>query len=71
MEKEFGKWLMDIAKYVVTAIVLSSFFGEADKATVYIVGLLISGVTLYLGLQMIKGKSESERNNENTNNLNN
>ena len=30
MRKEIGKWFMDIAKYVATAILISSFLGR-DK----------------------------------------
>lgn len=28
MKKELGKWLMDIAKYTMTAVILTSIFGE-------------------------------------------
>ena len=28
MRKEFGKWLMDIAKHIATAVILSSVFEE-------------------------------------------
>ena len=28
MKKEFGKWLMDIAKYITTAVILSSMIGD-------------------------------------------
>ncbi len=31
MRKEFGKWLMDIAKYITTAVVLTSFFGTVEQ----------------------------------------
>lgn len=31
MKKEFGKWLLDVAKYLATAVVLSSVFGELEK----------------------------------------
>lgn len=31
MKKEFGKWLMDIAKYITTAVVLTSIFGEVEQ----------------------------------------
>ncbi|WP_315349427.1 DUF6722 family protein [Hoylesella saccharolytica] len=37
MKKEFGKWLMDIAKYVATAGVLTSIMGGIK-----------SGITLYI-----------------------
>lgn len=30
MRNKFGKWLMDIAKYIATAVILSSVFGEAE-----------------------------------------
>ena len=31
MNNEFGKWLMDIAKYMTPALVLSSVFSEMDS----------------------------------------
>ena len=31
MKKELGKWLMDIAKYIVTALLLSSVFGDMQN----------------------------------------
>ncbi|GAB6011015.1 DUF6722 family protein [Viscerimonas tarda] len=42
MKKEFGKWLMDIAKYIVTAVIVSSFFnGVKEEQFVYIVGGIV------------------------------
>ncbi|MCL2028533.1 MAG: hypothetical protein FWG79_08640 [Bacteroidales bacterium] len=50
-EKEFGKWLMDIAKYVVTAIIISSFLGSFEKMwMVYTIGFLVASVFLTTGL---------------------
>ena len=38
MRKELGKWLLDIAKYLVTAVLLASVFGDIeDKWIVYVV----------------------------------
>ena len=31
MKKEFGKWLMDIAKYLMTVAILSSIITDMDK----------------------------------------
>ena len=31
MKKEVGKWFMDIAKYVATAVLISSFFGGLEQ----------------------------------------
>lgn len=28
MRKELGKWLMDISKYITTAVILTSIFGD-------------------------------------------
>jgi hypothetical protein len=46
MKKEFGKLLIDIAKYMITAIFLSSFFnGVNEGKTIYIFsGKFISSV---------------------------
>ena len=38
MRKELGKWLLDIAKYLVTAVLLDSVFCDIEeKWAVYIV----------------------------------
>jgi len=31
MKKEIGKWFMDVAKYVATAILISSFLGSFSQ----------------------------------------
>jgi hypothetical protein len=31
MKKETGKWFMDIAKYVATAVLISSFLGGFEQ----------------------------------------
>lgn len=51
MKKEFGKWLMDIAKYITTAVILSSMFGSIEDAWVmYTLGTLAVAVSLLGGL---------------------
>jgi len=38
MKKELGKWLMDIAKYLTTAVLLSSVFNDIkDSWIIYFV----------------------------------
>lgn len=50
MKKELGKWLMDIAKYITTAVVLTSIFGEVEqKWIIYAGGVLAVACTLRLG----------------------
>lgn len=65
MKKEFGKWLMDIAKYITTAVILSSFFGEADTVVMYAGGGLAVISTLAGGLYLLSDKSSARRNNNN------
>jgi hypothetical protein len=57
MKKEIGKWLMDIAKYVATAVLISSFLsGFERKWVVFVVGLSIVITCFFAGLYFIKDK---------------
>ena len=62
MRKELGKWLMDIAKYMTTALLLSSVFGEMDSPL--IVGSVIFSalLTLLIGLSLVGDKKKSTNN---------
>ena len=64
MRKEFGKWLMDIAKYITTAVVLSSVFGEVETWVVYLIGGLSVIVTLVWGLYLVNEKSVGSEQNK-------
>jgi hypothetical protein len=45
-KKEFGKWLMDIAKYMVTALLLSTIFADmAEPIILWIVVIFSAEVT--------------------------
>ena len=35
MRKELGKWLMDIAKYITTAVILASIFAGLEQNGYY------------------------------------
>lgn len=55
MKKAFGKWLMDIAKYIATAVVLSSIFGGIENGWLLVsLGIVAVSLTLILGLWLIK-----------------
>lgn len=61
MRKEFGKWLMDIAKYITTAVILTSVFGEIEESwIVYTMGLSAVVFTLGWGLFLIRDKKGGE-----------
>lgn len=59
-KKELGKWLMDIAKYMTTAVLLSSLFSDIDNWPWYVYLLIVLAVliTLGVGLLMFKEKKE-------------
>ena len=65
MKKEFGKWLMDIAKYIATAVVLSSVFNEIDSWQMYVVGCASVFLILMVGLWMASDKHFTRRNRSN------
>ena len=61
MRKELGKWLMDIAKYITTAVILTSIFGDVEqKWIIYLGGILAVAFTLGRGLYLVKDKKVRE-----------
>lgn len=60
MKKELGKWLMDIAKYMATALLLSSAFGDMENILVVISVIIATALTLFVGLLLVKDKKEEK-----------
>ena len=61
MRKELGKWSMDIAKYIMTVVILSKFFSDTDiKTEWFITGIIAVILTLSFGLYMVRD-TESKR----------
>ena len=59
MKKELGKWLMDIAKYITTAVVLTSIFGEVEQQwMIYAGGTRAVALSLGWGLYLVRDKKE-------------
>jgi ABC-type transport system involved in multi-copper enzyme maturation permease subunit len=57
MKKEIGKWLMDVAKYIATAVLISSFLGGfQQKWVMYLVGIFTVILALFVGLYLINDK---------------
>ena len=71
MRKELGKWLMDIAKYLITGILLTSIFADMKTKEMLIYSLIISTVLLSIGmLQIYKAEKEEKKTSEHHNNNN-
>ena len=61
MKREFGKWLLDIAKYMVTALLLATIFKDMyDPIIIYLV-VHLSLVILILGLYVIYDSDLDEK----------
>lgn len=61
MKHEFGKWLMDIAKYLVTAVLLASVFSDIqERWIVYILVSCAIVLTLGWGLWLLRDKKGKE-----------
>ena len=54
MKKEFGKWLMDVAKYVATVVIVSNFFSGLQENAILLVGGICVTVILVVGLLLTK-----------------
>lgn len=56
MKKELGKWFMDVAKYLLTGVLLASMVSDLQdiKWLVYVIGFLATLLSLGLGMVMLK-----------------
>lgn len=64
MGKEFGKWLMDIAKYITTAVIISAVFGETEGWMLYCGASIAVAVSLICGLALVSNTPLIEQYNK-------
>ena len=63
MKKELGKWLMDISKYITTAVVLSSIFGGITETwKILTLGFFTITISIATGLILIHSSEKEEKN---------
>jgi len=63
MKKEMGKWLMDIAKYLATAVLISALFRDIqEKSTIILFGAPSVVLILLLGLLLLKERKNNMSN---------
>ncbi|GHT25928.1 hypothetical protein AGMMS4957_21280 [Bacteroidia bacterium] len=56
-----SNWIIDISKYVMTGVVLTSVFKDFEsKSLLYIVGILISCIGLLIGI-IVKTDKEDKK----------
>lgn len=58
MKRKLGDYLLDISKYVLTAVLITLFFNDisSSKFLTYLIGALVAVVTLLWGLAYFKNK---------------
>ena len=56
-KEKFADFLIDVAKYVFTGVIITSLFNDMeDKSILYVLGMFIVVVTLTIGLILIQQK---------------
>ena len=62
VKEEIGKWLMDVAKYVATAVLISTFLGEfSSRWVVYVTGILAVIFLMWMGLWFIDKTNQEKK----------
>ena len=69
MEKVFSNWLLDIAKYIVTALILSTALTDKLEGWLYYTAciVLVTGIVLF-GARLFKlAEMKEKKNNQQSN----
>jgi len=62
MKKVIGSWLLDISKYVATAMILSAALGDKEhEANYYIISVGLLLALVFSGLALIWSDIENEK----------
>ena len=58
-QEKFADYLIDVSKYVLTGVVITSLFNDVtDKTTIYLIGLVVVCLTLILGLLLTSKRKD-------------
>lgn len=61
MRKELGKWLMDIAKYMATALILTTIFKDMSELVIFWMAFFITIIALICGLILVKDSNNNKK----------
>ena len=66
MRKELGKWFMDIAKYLLTAVVVGALISDIENSRwlVYVGGIGATLSCLFIGLGLLRQKETNKTQEE-------
>ena len=58
-KEKFANYLIDVSKYVLTGVVITSLFNDVtDKTTIYLIGIFVVVVSLWAGLRLTSKRKE-------------
>jgi L-cystine uptake protein TcyP (sodium:dicarboxylate symporter family) len=58
-QEKLADFLIDVAKYVFTGVIITSLFNDvSDKTTLYVIGMAIVVFTLLLGLSLTSKRKD-------------
>ena len=58
-QEKFANFLIDVSKYVLTGVIITSLFNDvSDKTILYVVGMGVVFVTLLLGLSLTNKRKD-------------
>lgn len=63
MNKEIGKWFLDVAKYILTAVLLKNLFGNSDSTSVVLLAILAMVALFILGIYFLKNGDDDDKKN--------
>lgn len=58
-KEKLANYLIDVSKYVLTGVVITSLFNDVtDKTTIYLVGLAVVCLTLWSGIMLTNRRKD-------------
>ncbi len=64
MYKEIGKWFLDVAKYIVTAYILTTMFVKVDTFLAALGAIIIMIILFAIGVYFLHKDSNNEKKKE-------
>jgi len=59
-KKKVAEWLMDVSKYILTAVVISTIFKDIEnKWIIYVIGAVTVGLSFYIGVDLFDKNSKN------------
>lgn len=61
IKQEIGKWFLDVSKYVLTAMLLTSLISELNQPMITIVTAMVLCVSFAIGFHLLRQRRDEER----------